>query len=208
MDDASTPAAPAAAADSAGRAGAVTYAYKPSMISGQHTFHLGPDGLQWQIGRYSGTTPYRAIGTIRLSFKPVSLAAHRFQAEIWAAGTPKLTIASTSWRSMVEQQRHDAEFAAFVRALHRRLAEAGADPVLRTGTPAVIYWIGLAVFAAFAALVPVMLVRSALAGAAGGAGVIALLMAFFFYRLGTFFWRNRPGTYRLDAIPPAVLPAG
>jgi hypothetical protein len=28
----------------------------------------------------------------------------------------------------------------------------------------------------------------------------------FGYQLGTYFYRNRPGRYRPDAIPPDVLP--
>jgi hypothetical protein len=45
-------------------------------------------------------------------------------------------------------------------------------------------------------------------GALIGAAVAGVFLAFYLWQLGTFFRRNRPGRYRPDAIPAAVLPGG
>jgi hypothetical protein len=45
-------------------------------------------------------------------------------------------------------------------------------------------------------------------GATAGAAVVGGFLALFLWQVGTFFRRNRPGTYRADAIPAEVLPNG
>ena len=184
----------------------LSYGFTPSMVSPAHFFRLTPDAVGWEIGRHSGRISYRSIRCIRLSFRPVTLATYRFIAEIWSDTAPKLTIASTSWRSVVEQQRHDAEYAAFIRALHRRLCEAGAHPAFITGSPPFLYWPGAIVCAVLAVGLPYIVVRAALAGATGGAALVSLLLLVFGWQMGNLFWRNRPGVYRPDDIPLTVLP--
>lgn len=186
----------------------IAYGYKPSMMGGLHAFRLAPDALYWEIGRYSGKIPYASIRRVRLSFRPVTLATHRFTAEIWAPDTPKIVVASTSWKSMVEQQRQDADYVAFVRALMRRIGRAGGRARLETGATPLLYWPGLVLCAGLAVGLPFMLLRAVQAGALGGAAIVALLLAVFVWQIGNFFWRNRPGTFPADAVPPAVLPRG
>jgi hypothetical protein len=182
------------------------YAYRPSVFGGMCAFRAAPGRLYWEIGRHSGDFAYSAIRRIRLSFRPVNLANQRYIAEIWAEGVPKLTVASTSWKSIVEQERRDGDYAAFIRALHARIAASGADPELIVGSPALIYWPGVAVMALMIAAFPVIIWRTAQAGASLAAVIIAAFMAYCCWQLGTFFYRNRPGRYALEALPAAVMP--
>ena len=46
------------------------------------------------------------------------------------------------------------------------------------------------------------------AGFGAGAALAAAFLAVYLWQLGTFFRRNRPGRYRPEAIPAAVLPGG
>ena len=185
---------------------AISYAYRPSMMGGGHAFVLGRDGVEWEIGRHSGRFPYRAVRRIRLRFRPISLATHRFTAEIWAADAPKLTIASTSWRSVVEQQRHDVEYTAFVRALIQRVGEAGGAVRYDAGSHAVLYWPALAVCGALAVALPWMAIRAVQGGTMGAAAIIAGLAVLFGWQIASFFRRNRPLVFRPENIPSAVLP--
>jgi hypothetical protein len=173
-----------------------------------HQFRLEDDGLYWDLGRHQGRMKYSDIRRVRLSFRPVTLQNYRFIAEIWSEGIPKLQMASTSVRNIVEQERHDAAYAAFVRALHQRIAAAGATPLLYAGSTPWIYWPGFAVFAGLALLLPYMLGKALLAGSWAGAAVVAALLAAFAWQIGSLFWRNRPATYSIDAIPNRVLPRG
>ena len=85
------------------------------------------------------------------------MQSQRFLTEIWAEGAPKLEICSSSWKSMVEQERLDGAYAAFVTELHRRLAQAGVAARFEQGTNPVLLLAGPCRFSPAS--------RSALAGA-------------------------------------------
>jgi hypothetical protein len=186
----------------------VTYRFKPSALGAPHEFTVQPTVLAWRIGRHAGEVPYRAFRRVRLSFRPVTMASQRYLAEIWAEATPKLKIASTSWRSIVEQQRQDAAYAAFLGALHRRLGDSGSACALHAGTSPWLYWPGIAVFVGVALVLAFLLVRALQAGSTAGAAFVGGFLVLFVWQLGTFFQRNRPQRYGAGAIPRAVLPRG
>lgn len=192
-------------AEAAGDAG-VAYAYKPSVMGGSYAFRVAPDALHWEVGRHSGSLAYTSIRRIRLSYRPITLANYRFVAEIWADGLPKLMVASTSWRSIVEQARLDADYVAFIRALHACIHEAGGRPELITGSSPFVYWPGVAAMALMIVTVPIVIWRTLREGAIGAGLLITAFMAYCFWQIGFFFYRNRPGRYALDALPPHVLP--
>jgi hypothetical protein len=193
-------------ADAASGEGDPYYVYKPSMLGAPWEFALRERGIEWRIGRHGGTTAYDRIRRVRLSFRPMTMQSYRFLAEIWPADGPKLRIASSSWRNLVEQQRHDAEYSTFIRELHHRLGRAGADIQFLAGMPVPAYWLGLAVFASMMVLMAVVAGRGLLQGDFLGAAVVAALMALFGWQIGNFFRRNRPLRYRPDAVPDIVLP--
>ena len=157
-------------------------------------------------GPYAIKIPYSQVRRVRLSYRPVSMQTHRFLAEVWAAGGPKLKIFSTSWRSLVEQERHDAAYVAFIAELYRRVAAAGATPVLQAGAPPLVYWIGFAAFGATALALAALTVRALQVDAYAAAAIVGGFLALFLWQVGVFFRRNRPGTYLADALPPQVLP--
>src|SRR5256885_9862225 len=110
----------------------VSYSYKSSVIGAPFEFQLTSDALHWGKGGSRGRTPYRQIRRVRLGFRPMTMQNYRFITEIWTDG-PKLTIASTSWKSMVEHERLDASYRAFVAELCRRIGAAGGGAVFLTG---------------------------------------------------------------------------
>lgn len=184
----------------------IEYAYKPSLMGGVWTFRLGPDGLHWAIGSLSGRVPYADIRHIRLSFRPVTMQSYRFLAEIRAERAPKIPVASASWKSMMEQERLDAGYVRFIRALHERIAAAHGTPRLRAGAVAFLYWPGLAIFAGICVAMIGLTIRAL---QQGETAAMLFLFGFFLvlvWQLGTFFRRNLPRSYTLDNIPPDVLP--
>jgi len=188
-----------------GAAADLVYAYKPSLLGAPFEFRLAPTALEWARGRYAGQIPYRQIRRLRLSFRPVSMQSHRFLTEVWAANSPKLQIFSTSWRSIVEQERHDAAYTAFIAELHRRIAAAGAAPILQVGAPVVVYWIGFAVFAGTSLALAGLTARALQVGAYGGAAIVGGFLALFLWQVGTFLRRNRPGIYRRPAAAGSAV---
>jgi hypothetical protein len=182
------------------------YAYKPSLMGAPWSFQLAPDALVWSFRSMSGRIPYASIKRIRLGFRPVTMQNYRFIAEIWADRGPKIPVSSASWKSMVEQERQDAPYVAFIRELHRRIAEAHGKPRLEAGAIPFLYWPGVAIFAGICIAVMALMVRAL----QQGEGPASLFLLGFFLlvacQLGTFFKRNYPRRYTLDHIPTDVLP--
>ena len=205
MPDETTPdAAPSAAGQEAGQ----EYVYKPSLMGAAWELSLEPDALAWRTGGHQGRIPYGRITRVRLSFRPVTMQTRRFVTEIWWADGPRLVIASSSWRSLVEQEAQDRPYGAFVRALHRRLAAAGTTAAFETGSPAVLYWPGLAMFVGVAVALAALTVRALQTEAYAGAAVVGGFLALFLWQSGTYFRRNRPGRYHPDELPKELVPDG
>ena len=186
----------------------LVYAYKPALLGAPFEFCLTPAALEWSRGRVAGRLPYDRVRRVRLSFRPVTMQSHRFITEIWPVVGPKLEICSTSWRSIMEQERHDAAYARFVAELHRRIADTGAAVSFEAGSQVVLYWIGVAVFAGASLTLAALTARALQAGAPAAAAIVAGFLALFLWQVGTFFRRNRPATYQPNALPPEVLPRG
>lgn len=184
------------------------YAYKSTLMGAPLEFNLAPDALEWRKGGFAGRTPYGSVRRVRLSFRPITMQNHRFLAEVWPESGPKLQIASSSWKSLVEHQRLDAEYRTFVSELSRRVGAAGGNTAFDTGSPAFLYWPGVIVFIGAALAIAALAVRALSEQAWGGAAFVAGFFALFLYQAGNFFRRNRPGTFRPDAVPPLLLPKG
>jgi len=188
--------------------GDFVYSHKPSLMGAAFEFRLADDALGFRVGARAGRIPYRSIRRVRLSFRPVTTQSRRFVAEIWAADAPKLAIASSSWRSLFEQEAKDEAYGTFVRELHRRLAAAGSAASFVRGSPPLLYWPGLAIFAAAALAIAVLMLRALKDETFASAAIIAAFFALFVWQGGGFFRRNRPGRYRPEAPPPDLVPGG
>ena len=184
------------------------YAYRPSLMGAARQFKLTDDGIEWATGRHSGRIAYRDVRRLRMSYKPANMQSQRFLTEVWAEGAPKLTIISSSWKGMFEQERLDQSYSTFVVELHRRLLQAAAPVRFEQGTPPLKYWPGLAVFAAIVLGLCLLIGRGLQANELGGAAFITGFLALLLWQGGAFFLRNRPGLYRPEAPPAAVMPKG
>ena len=185
---------------------AVTYSYKPSLIGTPFEVRLLPDALIWQAGGRSGRIPYREVRRLRLSFRPVTMQSERFQTEIWPAHGPKIVIASSSWKSMVEQEQRNGPYGAFVRELHRRLAATGSPARLEAGSPPLLYWPAVTLFVGVSLGLAALIIRALQVPAYSGAAFVAAFLALFLWKAGTFFRRNRPAVYAPDNPPRELIP--
>lgn len=182
------------------------YSYKPSLIGSPLEFRLTETSLDWSMGHRAGQIPYRDIKRVQLAFRPGTVQQGSFVTFIWSEREPKLTITSTSRRSIVDVTRQDASYRDFVQALHRRLHDAGAAPEYVRGVKPYTYWPGLAFMSVAALGFALLIVRALQTQAWAGAAFIALFLGLFLWQIGGYFRRNRPGRYRPDAVPAELLP--
>ncbi len=184
----------------------LAYSYRPSLLGAPWEFALHGTSLEWSAGRKSGHVSLRDIKRVRLSFRPITMQTQRFLTEIWADGAPKLEICSSSWKSMVEQERLDAGYTTFVTTLHRKLAELGVPVRYEQGSDPALYWPGLAIFAGLTLVLSALVVRGLEAQAWRGTLVVAAFLLLFVWQAGNYFRRNRPRPYQGGAPPPDIMP--
>jgi hypothetical protein len=182
------------------------YVHKPSLMGAAWELRLRPDVLEWRAGRHQGHVAYGRIARIRLSYRPVTMQPQRFVTEIWPVGGARLSIASTTWRSIIEQARQDQAYGCFIRELHRRVARGGAAAAFETGTPPLLYWPGLAVFVGAGLALAALAVRALQVGAFAGAAFVGAFFVVLIWQSGNYFRRNRPGRYRPDDLPADLVP--
>src|SRR6201982_2920751 len=72
------------------------YAVKPSLMGAAHQFELTDGGLSWRLAGRSGVWPYADIAAIRMSYRPVTMQADRFRADILHVKRARITVVSTS----------------------------------------------------------------------------------------------------------------
>ena len=185
---------------------AVRYAFKASLIGSAHQFELTDQGLSWRIGSRSGLWPYPEIAAVRLSFRPVSMQARRFRADIVRADGVRFAIFSTTWQTSALMAPQDQNFRTFIVALHQRLAASGSRVVLSGGLGPRLYAAALACVAALAVAMIGLLVRSVATGEWAGALFLVGFAALFTWQVGGFITRNRPLVYTFDNLPMALLP--
>jgi hypothetical protein len=184
----------------------LAYAYRPSLLGAPWEFHLSEHSIGWTAGRKSGHMPFRNVRRVRMSFHPGNMQTHRFVTEVWGEGEPKLVLASTSWKSMVEHERLDRSYVAFISELHRRLAKAAPSARYEQGNSPLVFWPGFILFVAASFGLAVLIVRALQAHATSGAVFIAAFLVLFLWQGGNFFRRNRPRLYRPDLLPPELMP--
>lgn len=186
--------------------GDLTYTYRPSLLGAPWEFKLTGTGIEWSAGRQSGRVGFAKVRRMRMSYRPANMQSYRFVTEVWADAAPKLQITSCSWKSMVEQERLDKPYSAFIAELHRRVAQAGTAVSFEQGSNPLIYWPGLVIFAGVGLGLLLLVARAVQSDAIGGAAFIAAFFLLFCWQGGNFFRRNRPGVYRPDALPAVLLP--
>jgi hypothetical protein len=185
---------------------AVQYAYKASLVGAAHRFELTDQGLTWRVGGKTGLWPYAAITRIRLSFRPVSMQARRFRADIESADLGRIALLSTSWQTSVLMAPQDRDYRAFIVELHRRMKAAGSNAELIGGLRPRIYIAALALLALVAAAMASLLIRAILIGELAGIAFLLGFAALFAWQVGGFVRRNRPQAYSFDHLPQALLP--
>jgi hypothetical protein len=182
------------------------YAYKASLIGSAHQFELTEQALSWRIARRTGSWGYADIAAVRLSYRPVSMQARRFRADIRHENGGRLAIFSTSWQTAALMAPQDRDYRAFIVELHRRMAEAGSRPVLAGGLRPRLYAAAVICVALLALAMAGLLLRSIATGEWGGALFLIGFAALFAWQVGGFIARNRPLTYSFGDLPKALLP--
>jgi hypothetical protein len=182
------------------------YAYKASLIGSAHLFELTEQGLSWRVAGRTGLWPYADIASVRLSYRPVSMQARRFRADIRKSGGGWLPIFSTTWQTAALMAPQDNDYRAFIVELHRRMQAAGSQAVLSGGLNPRLYAAAIVCVGLLAIAMVGLLVRSIATDQWAGVLFLVGFAALFAWQVGGFIRRNRPLIYTFDDLPKALLP--
>jgi hypothetical protein len=182
------------------------YAYKASLIGSAHQFELTEQGLSWRIAGRSGLWPYADITSVRLSYRPVSMQARRFRADIGNSDGGKLSIFSTSWQTAALMAPQDKDYRDFITELHARMAKGGSRAALSGGLGPRLYAAAIVCVALVAIAMAGLMVQSIASSQWAGALFLAGFAALFAWQVGGFVRRNKPLSYSFGDLPKALLP--
>jgi hypothetical protein len=184
----------------------LTYRYRPRMIGGEFELAIGPDALEWTTGRRAGRLAYGDIKRLRLTFQPSNLMAKRCVCEIWPRTGGRLTVSSSSTRSLLDSTDHGPEFRAFVTALVAKVGAAGGAARMQAGMAAWRWWPMTIITVAVLGGALVLAVRALFTGEMVFGLAVLGLGGLFGWQVGNLIARNRPRAFASGAIPPGVLP--
>ena len=182
------------------------YTYKASLVGSAHQFDLTDAGLSWRIGSRSGVWPYAEIASVRLSYRPMTMQARRFRADIEKAGGGRIAIVSTTWQTVTLMTPQDQDYRAFIAELHRRMKAAGSKAALIGGIGPLTYAAAVTMVALLAIAMVGLLVRALATSEFPGALFLVAMAVWFAWTVGGFIKRNRPRSYSFDQLPDALLP--
>jgi hypothetical protein len=182
------------------------YAFKASLIGSAHQFELTGQGLSWHIAGRSGLWRYEDIAGVRLSFRPVSMQAQRFRADVSNADGGRLSIFSTSWQTPALMAPQSKEYRDFILELHARMAKAGGRAVLTGGLHPRLYAAAIVCVVLVAIAMGGLMILSVASSQWAGALFLAGFAALFAWQVGGFVARNKPLSYSFGEVPKALLP--
>jgi hypothetical protein len=182
------------------------YAFKPSLMGAAHQFELTDNGLSWRLAGRSGLWPFTDIAAIRLSYRPVTMQAERFRADIHHVKRARITVVSTSWQTAALMAAQNQDYRSFMIELHERMARAGSKAILTGGLGPNLYAAGLTLIILLAIGMAALFVRALVTGEFSGALFLLAFAALFGWQIGGFLRRNRPLAYSFTDIPARLLP--
>ena len=156
--------------------------------------------MSWRLAGRSGVWPYADIAAIRLSYRPVTMQADRFRADIHHASRARITIVSTSWQTAALMAAQNQDYRSFMVELHERMAQAGSKAALTGGLGRNVYAAGLTLVILLAIGMAALFIRALVTGEFSGALFLLAFAALFGWQIGGFLRRNRPLVYSFTDI--------
>ena len=185
----------------------IEYTHRPNAIKPARSYRLSDDALVWRdAGGVDGALSLADIREVRARYAPTRVQRDRYLLELTDATGRTITIPNSSYRAIGDFERHDAEYVAFARDLHRRLARANPDVVFRSGTTPVGYAMSWVIAGYLLAVVTVAAFFLVAVGMFWIVPVKLAVLVFYAPTLVRHIRSVRPRRYLPDAIPPRALP--
>lgn len=207
----------------------ILYEQRPKPYSHALELRLDRAALRGERGKSNQSFPLAAIEKITLTYTPRNVARHTFRCDVQAKDGRSVRFENISWRSLIEAERLNAGYNQVVRALIDRASRANPKLILQGGITPFRYWFMLIVGVALTGALIGTVIYALGADAAlpnleksipientifrifgRWSNLLALfssgLAAYIALWLREYLTRNRPRTFRPEAIPDALMP--
>ena len=183
-----------------------TYSHRAKPYAQEAQFRLMPQHLAIEQGRRSGDFAYQDIVMIRLMYKPRNTTNEGYQAKIYRRDKRTAALTNLSWKSLVDMDRQDGEYRAFMLALIAKVYFTNPNVALEAGMPRWLHSI-TAIAGIVAVLAMIVVTAQALRNGVYAAAVITSILALYFgWWSIRYLSRNRPRSFTANDIPQDVLP--
>jgi hypothetical protein len=186
---------------------ATVYRFRANAFVGERTYRLTEDALTWeQAGKPLDGVFYDEIAEVRMSYAPTRVSTNRYRTQIIFRKGGMAELFNTHYAGFADLPEKNAEYNAFVRELHRRLAEKGTQTTFHQGSSRAGYAANMLLTIFIFAGLAFVFVFFLNFGLIWIAAVKLAIILFFLPVLIRFMRRSKPGTYDPRALPAAVLP--
>lgn len=183
-----------------------TFAFRPRPFAAETLLALRQRDMFAQRAGKDMIIPYREIETIRLFYAPRGINFSGFRAKIYIRTGKTVSFEDRSHKSLIETERLDDSYRAFIIELCARAEGANANVLLYAGKSVTL--LALAAFLGIAAVVLLALFAwNALHANQTLISIgVAAFAIFFAAWTANFVIRNRPRRFTANTIPAEMLP--
>jgi hypothetical protein len=183
-----------------------SYSHAPRPVGGPITFTLKDDRLIVDSGRKVQEVALGAVDQVRMTYEPRSLMQKAFQTRVRMRDGKTFTFSSVNWKSLMEAERLDKDYRAFVRTLFDAIARANPQARFVAGRPRWM-WIGTAILAAASLFAMAVFTWRAMQAGATTAALMGLAFALVgIWQLEPMVRLNKPRRFTPDEPPPELMP--
>ena len=183
------------------------YAHRAKPYSSDLELRLTARALMAEKGKSQQTYALDKLERIRLSFSPRNTSKLTFLCEVRAMDGSSVKFDNLTWKSMIQTERQDVDFRAFVLALIERTATVNRSVRLEAGIGTLKFnlmrMIGFGLIAALAGATIFSATKASYTVAVGSFGLTVYIALW----LRDFLTRNQPRAFTASAVPGNVLPA-
>lgn len=184
-----------------------TFRLRANAFAGERTYRLTEDALTWEEeGKPLDGVFYDDIAEVRLTFAPTRVVTNRYRTQIIFRQGGSIDLTNADYVSLANFVEKNAEYAAFLRELHRRLAARGRDTVFRKGSSTAGYIAGLFLTVFILAMIALAFLLLFNFGIVWIAVIKLVIILYFVPTLIRFIRRARPAGYDPLDLPADVLP--
>jgi hypothetical protein len=183
-----------------------SYSHAPRPVGGPVTFKLEGDRLIVDSGRKVHEVALGAVDQVRMTYEPRSFVQRAFQTRVRMRDGKTFSFSSINWKSLIEAERLDKDYRAFVRTLFDAIARANPEARFVAGRPRWI-WVGTAILAAASLIAMALFTWRAMQAGATAAALMGLVLALIgIWQLEPMVRLNKPRSFTPDEPPQDLMP--